>query len=482
MNETQKANKLVLTAYGTVGSIILLAYFVEILKGNRTVPYYCILAALLVIPFIFSFFKYKNAKDNPKSGQIAAWSYLAMYCFVMITARTPINFIYIIPVMVTIPILHDNKFCRNYSIVACGINIIQIVYIAMTSFTSEWLVSAEIQILGLIVICIFLCQMSKLDAGFTKERLQKVNEDKKISEENAMRLAAIGENLRSISLEIGTNAEEVRGILNISSESMNNVCEGVDVTTSSVKSQMKVIDDLANDIEEVNTVSSLAINSLENTNNLVQEGFKAIKEMKMISDISTDVSNEVEVSVNDLLSKVENIKGIVAMITEIANQTNLLSLNASIEAARAGESGRGFAVVAGEIGNLSTQTATALKNIEEEVAEIIKLSQNAKINTDKLKNTFTKQQDSNRIVINSFTDIMNGSKELKDNFEIVSKVVNSMNDEKTIIVNSANDINAISEDTNKNATNTRMQVENMINSMVTILTMANELTVKADEI
>ena len=60
----------------------------------------------------------------------------------------------------------------------------------------------------------------------------------------------------------------------------------------------------------------------------------------------------------------------VTMISDIAAQTNLLALNATIEAARAGESGRGFAVVAGEVKSLAAQTASATKEIAEQISGI----------------------------------------------------------------------------------------------------------------
>ncbi len=75
-------------------------------------------------------------------------------------------------------------------------------------------------------------------------------------------------------------------------------------------------------------------------------------------------------SMEKLRSRTEEIGGIVDMITKIAEQTNLLALNATIEAARAGEAGRGFAVVASEIKELSRETTTATAKIAEMIAAI----------------------------------------------------------------------------------------------------------------
>ncbi|MFC7367984.1 MULTISPECIES: methyl-accepting chemotaxis protein [Vreelandella] len=95
-----------------------------------------------------------------------------------------------------------------------------------------------------------------------------------------------------------------------------------------------------------------------------------------LADIINDMSDVAERSnqaldmLTALNDKIERVRNVTSMIEDIAEQTHLLSLNASIEAARAGEHGRGFAVVAGEVRNLALKTSTATQNVDELVKDM----------------------------------------------------------------------------------------------------------------
>ena len=96
--------------------------------------------------------------------------------------------------------------------------------------------------------------------------------------------------------------------------------------------------------------------------------------------ISSDAAREAETTqgrMNELEAAIEHIGGIVAMITGIAQQTNMLALNATIEAARAGEQGRGFAVVAQEVKSLAEQTTRATADVAGQIASVQRASQEA---------------------------------------------------------------------------------------------------------
>ena len=88
-----------------------------------------------------------------------------------------------------------------------------------------------------------------------------------------------------------------------------------------------------------------------------------------MSDVAERSSQALEM-LTALNDKIERVRSVTSMIEDIAEQTHLLSLNASIEAARAGEHGRGFAVVAGEVRNLALKTSTATQSVDELVQDM----------------------------------------------------------------------------------------------------------------
>ncbi|AAZ25697.1 MULTISPECIES: methyl-accepting chemotaxis protein [Colwellia] len=135
-------------------------------------------------------------------------------------------------------------------------------------------------------------------------------------------------------------------------------------------------------IEEMNaTAGSMASDIAnvalltDNANSAGRESMKTVSQAQgTIAELVTDVDNSVE-SVSEMSSKTDGINSILSVIGGIADQTNLLALNAAIEAARAGEQGRGFAVVADEVRNLASRTKSSTDEIESALSSLLKGNQ-----------------------------------------------------------------------------------------------------------
>lgn len=127
---------------------------------------------------------------------------------------------------------------------------------------------------------------------------------------------------------------------------------------------------LSDDMQEVSQVVEKVEALVQETDTMIHKGMEIIELLGRRAQETTDITNQVGSSIEQLCQETESINIFAETITGISQQTNLLSLNASIEAARAGEAGRGFAVVAEEIRKLADDSAKAAKEISNHVQNI----------------------------------------------------------------------------------------------------------------
>ena len=291
-----------------------------------------------------------------------------------------------------------------------------------------------------------------------KHQLQEIVGDlngisgKLVSDSNT--LYDISENVTEASTNNSATNEELAASMESTSQSTENVTNSVqDMNSSAIE--------VANKINEGTNLTSSAMDKAqeihERTRQAREETLKVYDEIKGTSEQAIIQAKEVQ-KINELANAIQ----------EIADQTTLLSLNASIEAARAGEQGRGFAVVASEIANLASESTTTGANIVTIVAQVnTSVETLTKCLVDALEFLENK-------VMNDYDAFMESSDEYSSAAKNIEDFMNQANEEVDQLKSAISSITEAMDSINRNINECSIGINDIANKTTEVVELTSE--------
>jgi len=196
----------------------------------------------------------------------------------------------------------------------------------------------------------------------------------------------------------------------------------------------KAINHVNQNVIDVNESSESMKDVLLKTSNTTHDGYEKLGNLKEEVNKMNEVIGSLTIKMDNLHKDSEKILTIVDFISHVANQTNLLSLNARIEAANAGEHGKGFAVVANEVKKLAVSSNESAKEISHILMELKKQAKEAKEETDEGKKAVEKSKIAAEVMENTFKEIIENTVKTENHSMKVNQLLHNLSSSSEEIV------------------------------------------------
>lgn len=287
-------------------------------------------------------------------------------------------------------------------------------------------------------------------------------------QEHSREVLASGDNLETVATRSSQNAAEIAHAVDDISQGAVSQAEEIEDANTKINDMGQIIEQIVESIANLNEISA----GMQDNG---RQASQIIGELSKSNDRTVDAIQSVARTVEATDESVKKISEAVEMITSVAEQTNLLSLNASIEAARAGEAGKGFAVVASEIQKLSEESNSSAQRITTIIMGLAEDSKNSMEMMTEVKKILQEQQEKLDVTKQQFEQVTSGILTSRENTVSVNNQARECDDSRESVVGIIQNLSAISRENAASAEETTSTMQDLNETMERLSESSKEL-------
>lgn len=476
-------NRTALIGLTIMNIVLAVAYFLEVVKHTRNMGSYAVIALLCVLPTVLSIAEYFRKKDSHAIRYISSIGFIILYSYVMFTTSSDLTFCYVLVFFVIQMVYTDMRLSIVVAVIAFFINVtVTVKKLVEGSLVGVSLTNAEIMLACVLLTCMFLILSISKIVQINNAGYEKAEEEKAQSEEL---LQAIFRVSSVVTENIGKAAEETKLLkesIGLTQHAMEELVCGTNDTVNAIVDQKGSTDRIDLHIQEVGeSVTSITteIRSAEDRLDSSNVVMKELLEQVQVSESSGELAAN---KMTELSEAAVRMQDILNLISNVADQTSLLALNASIEAARAGEAGRGFAVVASEISSLAAQTNNATADINQLIVNVSKSigevaeAMNTLLESSRLQSQYVDNTAEN------FRQIHHSTQNIVEQAKQLETIVDVVKTENKQVIEKIENVSAVTQEVTAGANETLESSTDNLESIEKVAVLMTALGEAAEEL